>query len=272
MKVAYLSDLHLDFISKNMHLSKLMKITKELLKNDDSEVLIIAGDSSHYNHQTIMFIELALKKYKKVFIVAGNHELYNVSKTQKYKYTDTYDKFNELKEKVNNIPKAEFLDGNIVEYKGVKFGGCMAWYDCSYYYKLSKGMYSETMLSHWNNYTNDSNLIPRLNDPMVLFEKEIKKVKSVLDEQPDIMITHICPVSDAIAFNKVYKLEKSSGYYCFDGLDLIDPIYNVKPPKFWIHGHMHDTNEFTIYKTTHLRNPVGYPGEKNDFILKSFEI
>lgn len=154
----------------------------------------------------------------------------------------------------------------------IRFGSGNGWYDTSYYYLLAQGMYNETMLSHWCNTTNDSILIPELNNPIDLFEKEIVKVKNVLNEHPDVMITHVCPVSEAIAFPDKYKNDRTSGYYCFDGLHLIDPVNNPKVPKFWIHGHIHSSSEFKIYETTHLRNPLGYPGEIKEFELKTFEI
>ena len=270
MKIAYTSDLHLDFYNSNISSpDKTEKvIDKYILKGETPDILIIAGDISHYNIQTLKLCKYLNSKGIKIILTVGNHEFYNVSKKQNYRYINLYDKVNELKELLEPLEDTYFLDGNTVILNGIKFGGAMGWYDGSYYYKLSQGMYQETMMSHWCNYTNDARLIPRLNDPMTLFNIEIKKIKSVLNEHPDIMISHVCPISEGITFNEKYKTDRGSGYYCFDGLHLIDPINNSKPPKFWIHGHIHDKKEFKIYKTTHLRNPLGYPKEKHDFKLQ----
>ena len=243
-------------------------VEKYILKRETPDILIIAGDISHYNIQTLNICQYLNSKGIKVILVTGNHEFYNVFKKQKHRYMNLYDKVTELKELLKPLEYTYFLDGNTVTLNGVKFGGAMGWYDASYYYKLSQGMYQGTMISHWCNYTNDSKLIPGLNDPMILYNKEIEKIKSVLNEHPDIMISHVCPISESISFNGKYKMDKSSGYYCFNGLHLIDPTNNIKPPKFWIHGHIHDPHEFEIYETKHLRNPLGYPKDNPDFKLQ----
>lgn len=54
MKIAYISDLHLDFYIQP-HASwerKMPRLLEELLPTEKADVLIIAGDLSHYNSQT----------------------------------------------------------------------------------------------------------------------------------------------------------------------------------------------------------------------------
>jgi len=270
MKIAYTSDIHADFYNSNVsNPLKTEKVVEHyILKGENPDILIIAGDISHYNTQTLNMCQYLNSKGIKVILVSGNHEFYNVSKNQKHKYTKLYDKFNELKELLKPLEDTYFLDGNTITLNDIKFGGAMSWYDCSYYYKIAQGMYQGDVSNHWKNYSNDARLIPELDYPTMLYNKEIIKVKNVLNEHPDIMISHVCPISESISFNGKHKMDKSSGYYCFNGLHLIDPVDNLKPPKFWIHGHIHDSHEFEIYETKHLRNPLGYPNETSNFELK----
>jgi len=264
MKIQYISDLHLDFYTNGNTPKKIKILFHRFIK--PGEVLIIAGDISHYNSQTIEFLRYCSDNFNKIFIITGNHEMYNISKAQEKKYKTRYARINELKKMItfNNIT---FLDGTSEVYNSVKFAGCMAWYDCSYYYKLDR-TYIEDAKTHWKNYSNDSNLIPGITNPLDIWEDEKPKIIKAIETKPDIMITHFCPVSEGIAMSNKYKLDKGTGYYCFDGLDLVDKY----KPKYWIHGHMHDTKEFEIYDTKFLRNPVGYPNESKGFEIKEFEI
>ena len=44
-------------------------------------------------------------------------------------------------------------------------------------------------------------------------------------------------------------------------------------PKFWIHGHMHNTSDYMIAGTNVLCNPRGYNDENFEFdVNKIFEI
>ncbi len=270
MKVFYISDLHLDFITHTCSEQKSVKLYKNLFKdieNPEDAVLVIAGDISHYNIQSFYFIRDKAKMFKHVLVTSGNHEMYNISKKQELKYTGLFDKICELKEYLKDIDNVTFLDGNHIVIDGIKFAGAMGWYDCSYFYKVQPSVYAASMITHWNSYSNDSNRIPELNDPLDLFKIEIEKIKSAIRSLPDVMISHICPISEPLAFQTEFKNEKGSAYYSFNGLDLIEKY----KPKYWIHGHMHNTSEFEIYDTTLVRNPAGYPGE-NDVRMMSFKV
>lgn len=271
MLIDYCSDLHLDFYTKDSSTNKMSRLFNKLIE-PKGEVLIVAGDISHYNFQSAMFLQVAKKHYKKVFVVTGNHDLYNISKSMLRKHTTLYSRFKELKELCGEIKGVHLLDGDAIKYNGIKFGGAMGWYDGSYYNKLTNGMYTESALSCWKNFTNDANLIPELTDYMELFKVEILKVEKAILQQPDIMITHFSPISEAISFNKVYRNDKSSGFYAFDGIRFIYPEFNTNPPKVWVHGHCHDEKEFEVYNTKFLRSPLGYPKENTNFKIKTFEI
>ena len=78
------------------------------------------------------------------------------------------------------------LDGNSIEYEGKVFAGTAGWYDGSYYYKLSQGLYSESIMSFWCSYTNDAKLIPGLNDFYKLWDDELPKIKSALQGAPSV--------------------------------------------------------------------------------------
>lgn len=264
MTIYYCSDLHLDFYMKPYG-TNFKYFYQQYFKNATGDLLIIAGDISHYNSQTVDFVKYCHKFFTNIILVTGNHEFYNVSKGQRISYPHLYDKAKELSSLLSHLPYAHLLDGTSVTLNNFTFAGAMGWYDCSYYYRLAQGLYSETMLSHWCSYSNDSNRIPELNNPLDLFELERPKVIAALATNPDVMITHMCPISDPIAVDPRFQFDRGTGYYCFDSTPLgTAPI--------WIHGHMHDSHTFTLNGTTHMRNPLGYPNESRNFRLKSFTL
>ena len=274
MKIAYTSDLHMDFYTSSVASSgKNEKLIETyVLKGERPNILILAGDISHYTVQVLQVCKELNNMGIKVIIISGNHEFYNISVKQERRYINLFDKVNELKMYLKDLPDTYFLDGECVEIEGVKFGGAMGWYDGSYYYKMNQGMYTEDILTHWKSYLNDFHRIPGLKDFRDLFKIEIEKIKNALAQKPDIMISHMCPVSEAIAVQDKFKFDKGSGYYMFDGLHLVDDLHCSNPPKYWVHGHMHDSKEFEIYKTKFIRNPLGYPRDNTDFSLKYLDV
>ncbi len=257
MVVDYISDLHIDFYTSSCTYKKIKRYFNTYIR-PKGEVLIIAGDLSHYNIQAYYFVQIALEHYKKVFVISGNHEYYNISKRMNKKFNTLFSRVNDLKEMLSSLKDVYFLDWEVVVYNGIKFGGTMAWYDDSYYSKLPQPIHTfPSSTTRWFRESNDSRKIPQLTDFKTLFDIEIKKVKSVLEQIPDIMITHICPVADPCMLDAFYKYNTSSSWYIFDGLALLEKY----KPRFWVYGHLHDRHEVEIYHTKLLRNPMGYNSE-----------
>lgn len=256
------SDLHLDFLTSSFTEKKSMALYDRII-GVESDVLVIAGDLSHYISQSKTFLSACSKHNKHVLFVPGNHELYNISDKQRAEYTTLTSKMDKLKNEVSHLTNVHILQGDHVDIDGFRFAGAMGWYDCSYYYRCAQGLYTETVLSHWCSYTNDSRRIPTLNDPFDLFATEKLLIDKALATEPDVMITHFCPISDPIAIEPRFQNDRSTGYYCFDYQQVLADISSR--PAIWVHGHMHAHHEFHLGKTLHYRNPLGYPGEKSNF-------
>ena len=268
MEVGFVSDLHLDFYTDNPTVDKLIKFYQNTFYGASGHTLVIAGDISHSNHQAANFCRACLEYFDDVVLVTGNHDLYNTSKTMKHKHTTLFSRPTELQALLADEPHIHFLDGNYVDINGVRFAGTMGWYDCSYYYKLSQGLYSETMLGHWMSYTNDARLIPELNNPLDLWDIERAKIITALETKPQVMVTHFCPITHPVAIAPRFATDRGTGYYCFDSA----PLTTEHSPEFWIHGHMHDRHSFQQDGTQHLRNPLGYPSERTGTKIQFFNI
>jgi len=79
MKIRYFSDLHLEFMKPNKIQNFLTNIPPGL-----DEICICAGDIGnpiHPNGHYDIFMNFMSKNFKKIFVISGNHEYYQKSKT-----------------------------------------------------------------------------------------------------------------------------------------------------------------------------------------------
>lgn len=262
MTSGLLSDTHADFyisVESTINQRRLSAMMDKYLKGISLDVLLMPGDIGHYNRQSIDFLKAILDHYDVGQIVAtiGNHELYLLSKSARSNYVTSLRKIDSYKELLSNVPNVTLLDGDVTTISGIRIGGTCGWYDDSYYRLLSPGPYSPDIHSLWRNYSNDSlQIYPRLHYYETM-SQELDKVKSVLEQGVDIMLTHICPVSDPSIPDPKHKDDLSTTFYCFDGAHLIEKY----SPKVWVYGHMHSPHSTTVHSTILARNPMGYPGE-----------
>lgn len=284
--IAFTSDIHTDFyIPPGAAGSKLEKRMNEFIDNNlqlvPADVLVFAGDSSHYPTQNKLMLEMIATKqmYKKIFVTFGNHDMYLVSNSQRDTFKKSWDKVEYTKALCADIDTVEFLDGNIVEVDGVKIGGTGMWYDFSY--GLKDGVPLNAMMSLWKSTSNDPNLIVGdaanvIRDkfemhydnyggrrrtsctfsPLNFFQKEKEKLEKIVD-QCDVFVSHMGPYVPPDLEPEFD--DSTTGFYFFDGKEY---LLADKAPKLWIFGHSHARYNFRVHNT-HLKcNPLGYKDEK----------
>lgn len=258
MKISYVSDLHLDFhvpFTKNQIKFKrsTQEFTQSLISTDygDKETLVVAGDISHFNLQSLWCIEELAKCYQQVLIVAGNHDYYLISKNQSNKYKNSSkNRVSELKNMISNVENAHVFDeSNILfEYKGVEFGGVSMWYPI--------GTISQKMF--FNNISNDSKLIKGL-DIQKEHIKNQMQYESLLKKDIDVMISHF-PV---INIDSHFKYNSTACY--------LTPVRDITA-KHWVFGHSHEQKVYEKPYCIFYMNAIGYPEEGLDLSIKSFEV
>lgn len=246
-----------------------------------ADILIFAGDNSHYPKQNKLMLEMisATKMYKKIFITFGNHDMYLVSNAMLSKYNTSWDKILEFKEICSQIEDVEFLDGNVIDVDGITIGGAGLFYDFSYGIK-NFGMSHFHMMQLWKDRMNDASLLrgldypPEINDnrytvyghygknkagftfdPIKFFESEKEKLIKIIDKC-DIFVSHIGPVVPKTLDPKY--MVPITGFYYFDGEHY---LWNEKAPKLWLWGHTHKNFDFKINNTWLMCNPLGYKSE-----------
>lgn len=159
MKVAYISDLHLDFYVQPWAAwqRKMINFLEKLLPNEnvDVDVLIIAGDLSHYNSQSALALQFFSERFRQVFYVMGNHDYYLVSNNHAVSYNkNSMQREIELQEITKSLPNVKWLHHyEAVEFNGFLFTGSTNWY----------GLKSAEEQAFFEERSNDSKLIRRFN-------------------------------------------------------------------------------------------------------------
>ena len=236
MKLRYFSDLHLEFIKPH----NIERFIQKIPQGKD-EICILAGDIGNpYQSNYNIFMQFINTNFKKTFVIAGNHEYYNPTKT----IDDTNTFLIEYFKQFNNI---SFLNNNYENYNNYCFIGTTLW----------------SKIINPKNVINDVYNIPkfdyikynRLNMLSVDFlENTLKNNKNC------IVITHHVPSESLIDVK--YKTSKMLPYnqwfYC--DMDPIIETYN-KNIKCWIYGHTHSQSSVEIHGIPFLCNPIGYPNE-----------
>jgi len=231
MKIQYISDIHLEFLSKIPEI------------NPVGDVLVLAGDIGHpFSNIYIDFLIAMNYKFKKIFIITGNHEFYSLGKNKTMEEID--DKIKSIIND-NNLNNITYLDDSYEDHEGFRFCGATLW--------------SKIINKKYLN--NDMTMIKDMNIEFrnELFNNSYEFINEVINNSnlPIIMITHHLPSFDLI--NSVYRTEEYINYtqcYASDCSKLFK-----EPIKIWIFGHTHKECDKEINGIKFLCNPIGYPDE-----------
>lgn len=264
MKVDYISDLHINhyILFKNNQI-KWEKRTKEwarrLFETKNGEILVIAGDFSEWNRQTIWFLEEAGAIYEQVFFVTGNHDYYLLSKSRKRKYRSSKNRQLSLIESAKRIQNVQPLCREVINYKGRIIAGDSLWY-------LPK---TESEWSFFFNFSSDSDFIyipeacslennSKKDEIRYLYEEAMSWYNTLDGRHIDLMISHIPPIHPPIS-----SYPRNACYDC---------SVPFLASEQWICGHQHLQGSFKITGTNFWMNAIGYPNERNKLELKTIEI
>ncbi len=209
IKLQYISDIHVDDKNYIPHVEV------------EADFLAIGGDIGKATHPNVKtFINVVSKKFKKVFIVPGNHE-YSCSAIYKQ------DKIETLKPKLinlcNSYDNVFLLDNSCHQLSdNIIIAGTTLWSSCEHI------LNEKNRIDHNTQHEND-----------VEFIEEICKRKEKI-----IMMTHYVPTHKLIE-PKYLKLGQVNTLFSTNLEHLIN-----KPICAWICGHSHsviDTNINGIY-------------------------
>jgi Icc-related predicted phosphoesterase len=251
MKIQIISDIHLEFRSRNHY----------KLPKTNADILVIAGDLGP-PRCALKFIEEMLDRGHIVLYVLGNHEFYisdKIVNKPKNRLINTMSKIRDFwQEKHNNkevYKNLHVLDNEYVDIDGVRFIGSTLWADIRTIFFLAM------------NNMNDFRLIPEFGPEreIELFDENKEWLQKTLNNSSDrkcVVITHHLPSEQCIV--EQYKDSPLNRAYYSD----LDYLMDGENLLLWIHGHTHKESDKIIYGTRVICNPLGYPDERNKVLPK----
>ena len=253
MRIDYISDLHLNFYvepegNEKIYIEKTRMFLQKLLPSQIADVLVLAGDLSHFNKQSYETLKFFSEYYKQVFFVFGNHDYYLVSKKQRQKYHNrSIEREEELVRLIENIPNVQLLRNfEVVTYNDVTFAGATSWYP----------LYQYKDMAYFKQSSNDSVYIQELS-LQLLHEREMAMYKKM--PEVDVLVTHVPPII-------LESHRKYGSTSCF-----LNELKDVKA-SVCIFGHCHEQKVYEKAGIQFAINAVGYPEERLTANIRMIEV
>jgi Icc-related predicted phosphoesterase len=258
-KFRVLSDLHVEFYASPKYLqAKLNKLYPDI---EEDEILIVAGDlgvagtgkkGAALNPEYQSMLEYFAKKWNTVILVPGNHEYYDRDKSVCLEDVDA------MIEKTCKKLGITFLNKNYVEIKNHVILGCTLWSEATK--EAYKGMNDnlKAILSH-------DELLKVHCEHYVWLKTQLEKCKEKNLEA--IVITHHLPLMELTHPKYLQPQYKPLNSAYASKLNSLFELYSNKL-RLWVCGHTHEKSEKTLYGVNFLINPMGYPREKKETVMK----
>ncbi len=230
MRISYMSDLHLEFGGMEP-------------EPEGGDILVLAGDVCIKCR--VDWINDIANRYNHVIYVLGNHEFYRGAIDNTYKKTREH--------LVDNV---HLLENESITIDGVTFHGATLWSDFlngnpMSYLQCSQRINDYRLIrSGTGKHRFKPQIAHKLHNISKVFLQENVK-------EGDIVVTHMAP--SLLSIHENYKDDINiNGSYASD---LSELILDTKP-KFWFHGHMHNSFDYMVGDTRVLCNPRGYVGQE----------
>ena len=245
MKIAIYSDLHNEFEPYEPDLALLSTV----------DLIVLAGDIGT-RHRGVEWAKTWAPSIPEtpILMVAGNHEFYG----------GHFDKVLDEMRAAAAGPHIQILENDQVIIDGVRFLGCTLWTDFKLYeeQQTSPLVTLNTIAALMNDYKKvtaygqDPGTYRKLHPRDTLRRHEVSRkwLENRLAEPfsgPTVVITHHAPSPKSIP--KAFQRDVLSAAYASN----LESMMGEHVP-IWIHGHMHNTIDYSVNGTRVLCNPRGY--------------
>ena len=231
MRIQYISDIHLEFLSK---------LLKPARFSPCADVLCLAGDIGYPSSPIYkQFLKHVNTQYKKIFLITGNHEYYKCTNMDAVHTQIT----KIIKE--NQLENISFLDNSYEDYCSVRFVGTTLW--------TRIPAAPEVVI---NDFHEIPDMTPALYNELHFAACEFLDGADVQESPlPVVVLSHHLPSMELID-PKYAKYAKYNSFFASDCSRFFkDPV------KAWICGHTHSGFSRVIDGVQFACNPVGYPIE-----------
>lgn len=230
----FVSDIHLEFRGKSYPIIE-----------PKAKYLALLGDIGYPRMDNYhKFIEMQIPKFKRIFIIAGNHEYYS------HKYIDT---LKYMIEYFNTLPNVTFLNNSsFITDENIKIVGSTLW---SHIPISETGFIIENMNDYHKIKKERAKITPV--DTNQWHKESVEFIsKELQTDMPTIVLSHHVPYNSLDFIPEQFHTSKClSAYYS-------DLSYLFKPPlKYWLFGHCHVPITYKYDQVILMSNPLGYPSE-----------
>ena len=245
MKIQLASDLHLEFLARNFPTETLIK------PEPGADLLVLAGDVDN----GIRAIELFKDWPVPVLYVAGNHEFYGQD-------------WEPLRGNLQTLcqgTNVHFLDNTRIDIAGVRFLGCTLWTDFS-----QSSIGPEKAMHHVAQRLNDFKRIKAQTHRLTPSETVTDHQQSVqwLERElqlpyggKTVVISHHAP--HPLSIHPRYHGDPLNAAFASDLTGLLALA------DLWLHGHVHDSFDYSVGTCRVVANPAGYI--LNRYVLQDIE-
>ena len=267
MKVAVVSDLHLEFMDINIQ------------NTENADVLILSGDilvaEDLHNHPEVHpmdpvnipnlgrrqlsaqrfrdFMKRCSFQFPHVVVIAGNHEFYHGNWKASIQY---------LRDEYSKFPNVYFLEQELKVIDDVTFIGATLWTDCNNGDPLTLHALGD-MMNDYRIIRNDELGYTKLRPAhtAVRHKQTVSYLKTVLSDRKDskvVVVGHHAPtkLSTHAKYQHAVHHVMNGGY----SSDLSEFILDHPQIVLWTHGHTHDPFDYMVGTTRVVCNPRGYKG------------
>jgi predicted phosphodiesterase len=234
MKLHVLSDLHLSLAGMDVPAT-------------DADVLILAGDIARPEAACAW----AQQVHKPVIYVAGNHEFYG---------GDLEGTLHDLRRRCA-ASGLHLLECGAWVFGGVRFLGATLWSDFRVFAdgeaRASAMAASSRLIRDFQRISVDPqhSRVFTPHDSQALFDRTVAWLEAQLQQPfdgPTVVITHHAPSPQSVH----PRFEGSPLNGCF--VSDLERLMGAERVRLWIHGHTHDSFDYTVRGTRVLCNPRGY--------------
>ncbi len=235
MKIRLLSDLHLEHSHRHPPF---------VLPDADADVVVLAGDIDN-GTRAIDWAEEVFPD-QTVLYVPGNHEYYD---------TELQSAATRLRERARRSANVRLLDNDEFIHDGVRFLGSTLWTDFALPGRVSMAQAMAQSLQHVVDFrkirVGDAFLTPQ--QSVDLHQDAVNFLQRSLLRPfagKTVVITHHAPHPNSV--HPRWSGNPVNAAFVSDLTRLLGT------PVLWMHGHTHDSFDFTVRGTRVLANPMGY--------------
>ena len=259
MKIAYCSDLHIEFDEESRLINLLSNV------HIDTDILVLAGDI-HTGEHIVRILNDIHKAMPNIHIVyvTGNHEFYDFSIVEIE---------SNLRTTFKNHTYIHFLEKDIFELNNIVFLGTTLWTGFDAYPEYEQARSEENAMRGVADfkYIKDDHGLFQSHHCKTYYQKNITWLDQSLTKNSHktcLIVTHFPPLP--LLEHKQIPINSLSNYFQAD----CSAILEKHQPSYWIYGHNHWSLEKRINNTQFLSCQAGYPDENcnTKSLLSYFEV